>query len=135
MKKDLINKTITSFKKMKDNLSYNYDENYTKLINTAVDYDNETNHYLYLYDTIRDTVDFVEYESLSYHIGKCDNDISRLRFFIGDTRGADLYKLNGYGNLENVDNDDFLMCIDACLDKLSNELNIMQNKKSVEMEL
>lgn len=115
-------KTIKKFEELKERLFKNTtEENYCTLVNTAIDYDNEAQDNLYLYDTIQELVYFVDEEIMEYLIKENSTSLCRLRYFINDTYDADIYKLDGYGNLENVSNDDFEFCIDECINKLKED--------------
>lgn len=114
--------TIKKLEEIKNNLSYNNEENYTNMINTMINYDNEAHDNLYLYDTTQELVTFVDDEILNYLIKENSDSITRLRFFINDTNDDYIYKLNVYGNLENVDINDFEFCIDEAITKLKESL-------------
>lgn len=88
------------------------------MVNICVDYDNSAQDKLYISDTVKEVVTWVDDEILEYLIEQCNNDITRLRYFIGDTYGADIYKLDVYGNLENVDMNDIIECIDEAIELL-----------------
>lgn len=119
MKNELKEKTIKKLEELKEKLSgQTYEENYCDLVNTLVDYDNEAHDNLYLYDCMHEIVEFVDDEIMEYLIKECNNDIDRLRCFIGDTHSDYIYKLDGYGNLENVTDDDFEYCIDNAIEQL-----------------
>lgn len=117
---NLKQKTIEKF----ENLKKRVDEqgastNYYELTNIAIDYDNEAQDELYLYDLIQGLCEFVDDEILEDIItNEAKYGVARLRCFINNTYDADIYKLDGYGNLENVNDDDFIYCIDKCIDKL-----------------
>ena len=91
---------------LKNGLDWDMEENYANLWNACADYDN--NHRgSYLTDRIQE-YDFVDDEVLDYIlVEQSKNGLSSLRCFIGDTYNASLYRLDGYGNLANVDNSDF----------------------------
>ena len=128
--KELIKETIKNFEELKKNLSYNdTEENYCNLVNIAVDYDNEAQDDLYLYDTIHEICEFVDEEIMDYLIKENSSSLTRLRCFIGDTFDAVIYKLDGYGNLENVEDDDFEYCIDECIERLNDKLKELENEK------
>ena len=76
---------------------------------------------MYLYDTCRELVAFVDDEILDYLIKENSSDINRLRCFIGDTYSDTIYKVNDYGNLENVEQDDFSYVIDEMIELLESE--------------
>ena len=50
------------------------------------------------------------------------NGLSSLRCFIGDTYNAGLYRLDGCGNLANVDNSDFEYLIDDIVQTLEEDI-------------
>lgn len=121
--KELRKETIKKLEEVKNNLSYNNDKNYCDMINTLIDYDNEAQDNLYLYDRIQEMTEFVDDEMLNNYLIKENSDsISRLRYFINNTQDDDIYKLDGYGNLENVDKQDFEDCIDEAIDILKESL-------------
>ena len=71
----------------------------------------------------RTDYDFVDDEVLEYIVKKESlGGISRLRCFIGDTYDANLYRLDGYGNLANVDNSDFEYLIDDIVQSLEEDI-------------
>ena len=110
-----------TIKKLNDIKEYSdYNKAYTDMINTAIDYDNETQDDLYLHDIVAD-YGFCDDELVGYHIEHIGNDIDILRYFIGDTISDDIYIVNAYGNLENVSMDDIIMCIDELLEMLEEE--------------
>ena len=99
------------------------EDNYSDMINIAIDYDNEAQDNLYLYDTIQEICCFVDEEILQQLIEEnAKYGISRLRCFINNTYDANIYKLDGYENLENVSDSDFEYCIDECIEKLQQAL-------------
>lgn len=122
--KELRKETIKKLKDYKEYIDQSIlEENYTNLINIAIDYDNEAQDSLYLYDTIQELVNFVDEDILQQLIEKnAKYGISRLRCFINTTYDANIYKLDGYENLENITDWDFGYCADECIKKLESEL-------------
>lgn len=120
MKNERLKKeTIKKLEELKEKLpSMDYENIYCDLDNILIDYDNEAQDNLYLSDSLSELVDFVDDEIMGYLIEDCENDIDRLRCFIGDTYTSSLYKANAYGNLENVSDDDFIYCIDEIIKRL-----------------
>lgn len=106
---------------LKDGLGWDMEENYANLWNACADYDN--NHRgLYLTDRIQ-AYDFVDDEILEYIVKEQSlGGVSRLRYFIGDTYDANLYRLDGYGNLANVDNSDFEYLINDIVQSLEEDI-------------
>ena len=68
--------------------------------------------------------EFVDDEILTYLIKENSDSVSRLRCFINDTNDDNIYKLDGYGNLENVNINDFEFCIDEAITKLKESLEV-----------
>lgn len=113
---------IDKLEEIKNNLSYDNIKNYNKIFNLCCDYENE--HIgSYLTDKIFE-YDFVDEESLEYLIKENSTDLSRLRCFINGTYDADIYRLNGYGNLVNIGKDDFELLIDHLIYDIRNEIII-----------
>lgn len=106
---------------LKNGLGYDMQENYANLWNACADYDN--NHRgSYLTDHIQE-YDFVDDEILEYIVIKeAKGGVDRLRFFIGDTYSDNIYRLDGYGNLANVDNSDFEYLIDDIVQTLEEDI-------------
>lgn len=118
-------KTIEKLNELKNNLSYDNEDNYYEMINIMIDYDNEAQDDLYLHDSINDNVEFVDDESLKYYVEYQFKEFGpeRLFYMTRHLQYCDsIYKINAYGNLENVDNYDFLCCINNALDKLKESL-------------
>lgn len=67
---ELKKETIKKLEEIKSNLSYDNEENYANMVNTMIDYDNEAQDSLYLYDTTQELVEFVDDEILKYLIEK-----------------------------------------------------------------
>lgn len=120
MKNELLKKeTIGKLEELREKLpNMDYESIYCDLVNTLIDYDNEAKDNLYLNDALNEIVEFVDDEILEYLLKDCGNDVDRLRRFIGCTNLASIYKLDGYGNLENVSDDDFIYCIDEIVERI-----------------
>lgn len=126
MKYKQIIKQLKDFKSTIRNRT-NYD-NYHELYNLCCDLEEGTN--LYLTDKINDK-DFVCDDMEDYLIKQNSDSIERLRYFIGDTYHDWIYRLDGYGNLENVDNDDFEYLCDELIDMVNDYFK--EDKKDIEM--
>ncbi len=119
---------IEQLKILKEDLSYDMERNYCDIWNACADYDN--NHRgSYLTDRISEQ-DFIDEELLEYIVKENATDVSRLRCFIGNTYDANMYKLDGYGNLQNVDTDDFEDLIDVLIDNLQDNINVPYHKEA-----
>lgn len=102
-------------------ITYDYAETYEELYNTIIDYQNETQEFdfEYLFE------DIVYYESAE-EIAKRELEeggLLRLYYFLGDANlNNDIFKINGYGNLTDLELDD-LQCIkEEILDIINNKL-------------
>lgn len=116
---------IQTLKEIKENLSWDNEKNYYDIINACTDCDNEYGE-PYLVDYIYG-YDFVNDDDMRYLIERADNDIDRLRCFIGNTYSDTIYKLDGYGNLQNVDSGDFECLCDELIDMLRENVKELQN--------
>lgn len=102
-------------------VTYNYDETYTNLKNTCIDYMNESQDWDFeqLFEDIID-YDLAE-EMAKYQLEQ--GGLVRLYYFMGDANfNNDIFRVNGYGNLcdiykDDLDNlkDDILSLIDEKL--------------------
>ena len=108
---------------MKSNLDgFDMSKNYAEIWNACADFDNEHRD-SYLTDKITG-YDFVDDELLEYIVKENATDLSRLRCFIGDTYDADIYMLDGYGNLQNVEVSDFENLLDDLISDLQYEIDV-----------
>lgn len=113
----------------KENLSYDAERNYADIWNMCADYDN--NHRgSYLTDRINEH-DFVTEDILERIVIESVTDLSRLRCFLGDTDDAKLYRLDGYGNLVNVEQDDFESLIDDIVLELEQNITVQYSKQEM----
>ena len=120
--KELRKETIEKLEEVKNNLSYDMQDNYTNMINTMIDYDNEAQDTLYLSDKVNETMEIVDDELLEYYLQQ-NNDPQRLFYATAGLEFADdIYKINAYGNLENVESSDFEYCIDDAIDSLKDAI-------------
>lgn len=119
--KELREKTIEELRKVKENLKNNYDEkNYCDMINAMIDYDNESQDNLYLYDNAMEYYNFIDNEILEQYIETelREYGVERIRYILGDTVNSEVYILDAYGNLENVNDGIFEDCIDQTIEIL-----------------
>jgi len=100
---------IKTLKDIKENLSYDYQKSYNQIWNACVEVDNEYGE-PYLCDYISEENYVNEDEISEIFIPQNSDSLARLRCFIGDTYSSDLYKIDGYGNLQNIDKSD-LECL------------------------
>lgn len=132
--KELREKTIEELRKVKENLKNNYDEkNYCDMVNAMIDYDNESQDNLYLYDNAMEYYNFIDNELLEQYITSelKEYGVERVRYILGDTIDSEVYILNAYGNLENVNDGIFEDCIDQAIETL--EKAIAENEESEDL--
>lgn len=113
---------VDELSSLKHGLSADMSKNYTDIWNACADYDNAHDG-SYITDKITE-YDFVTEDLLEYIVKENATDLSRLRCFIGDTYDADIYMLDGYGNLQNVEESDFENLIDDIVSDLQYDINV-----------
>lgn len=124
---ELKKETIKKLEEVKNNLSYDNEENYCNMINIMTDYDNEAQDNLYLYDTTQELVEFVDDESLQYYIDYQIKTFGQDRLFYmfrGVNNVCGIYVIDGYGNLRDVEWNDFEYCIDEAITTLKESLEV-----------
>lgn len=101
-------------------ITYDYEDTYNSLYNTVIDYENKTQDwdFEYLFEN------YVSYD-VAEDIAKNElqnSGLVRLYYFLGDANlNNSLFKINGYGNLEDINKED--------LEYLKEEIiNIIDNK-------
>lgn len=108
-------------------INYNYEESYTNLYNTVIDYMNDTQDFdlEYLFE------DFIDYETAE-EIAKNElnnGGLLRLNYYLGDTNLNDeIFKLDGYGNLENITIDDLNNLKDEIIENINDKLGESEAK-------
>lgn len=98
-------------------VTYDYEEVYSNLYNACIDYMNDTQswEFEYLFDEI------IDYE-LAEERAKWELEnggLLRLYYFLGDANlNRDLFRIDGYGNLTNVNIEDLDELKEEILDKI-----------------
>lgn len=113
--------TIKKLKEVKNNFSYDMEENYCNMVNTMIDYDNEAQDDVYLYDTFREINEFVDDETLEYYVDYQIKTFGKDRYFymfsqVNNVCG--IYRIDGYGNLTDVDKEFLEYCVDEAIEQL-----------------
>lgn len=119
-----------TLEELKENLlnidcdTYDYGQNYNDIWNTISEYENENQTYDFeniIYDYGIVTYDEAE-ESAKAELE--DGGLLRLYYFLGDTcfYDEDLFRINAYGNLENVNPDTFKGLISDLIDAIDYKL-------------
>lgn len=113
---------VKELKKLKERvesieITYNYEEVYCDLKNATIDHMNETQDFDF--ETIGE--DIIDYETAEQQARyELENGgLLRLYYYLGDAYlNSDLFKINGYGNLENVDIEDLKNMKEEILDMI-----------------
>lgn len=101
--------------------SYDYDNYYTELINTTIDYMNDTQNFdfEYLFD------DIINYD-VAEDIAKNELEqggLIRLYYFLGDANlNNDIFRIDGYGNLTDINKDDLDYIKEQIIDTINEKL-------------
>ena len=78
---------------------------YEKIKSLVEDFD--ADHNTYYYDSSRELSDILDDDDLDYWLEEVAKDgVDRVRCFIAGTYSDDIYKLDGYNNLSNVEESD-----------------------------
>ncbi len=121
--KELKNKLL----ELKENLKNETNEgNYCNLTNLLIDFDNEDNNEYYMYDRLLEYYELVPDDELLQDVVMYqlrEYGLSRLRCFLGSTSDDDIYLVDAYGNLENVNDEKFEEIIDFLVDEINLELD------------
>lgn len=119
-------KNVKELKKLKErvesiDITYNYEEVYCELKNAIIDYMNETQDWDF--ESVgEDIIDYDFAEEQAKH--ELENGgLLRLYYYLGDaTLTSELFKINGYGNLENVYIEDLQNIKEEILDMINDKI-------------
>lgn len=112
---------IRTLKDIKDNILYASEDDYKAIYNICSE-DDEILEYL-------EEQNYITSNDEDRVIAENSDSIDRLRFFIGDTYSAEIYKLDGYGNLENVTGEDLQDLCDDLIKELRRQIEgLKQNE-------
>lgn len=108
-------------------ITNNYDECYGELYNACIDYMNETQNFDldYLFE------EFVDYETTEERAKyELENGLERLYYFLGDTKISNniLFRINVYGNLENISKEDLETLKENILDNIDQKMQEEQEE-------
>lgn len=114
-------KYIEELEILRDNLSFDNEENYNKIMEIANNFDNDFED-IYLTEIV-DSYDIIDQDGAEHRLQKELNDygLDRVRVFISGTRPDTVYKLV-YNNLENVYQSDFEDIIDDLIWNIKHNL-------------
>ena len=105
-----------------DNYNKDTEELYTDIINNVIDYENHSQDFdlEYLYE------DIIDYDTAE-EIAKSElnnGGLIRLYYFLGDANlNNNMFRINGYGNLEDFDRFDLRDLKQALIDEIKNKLD------------
>ena len=101
--------------------SFDYDTYYTELRNATIDYMNETQDFDF--DSVFD--DIIDYE-IAEDIARNELEnggLIRLYYFLGDVNlNNDIFRIDGYGNLTDIDKDDLDYIKEQIIDLINEKL-------------
>lgn len=108
-------------------ITYNYDECYGELYNACIDYMNDTQNF---------DLDYLFEEFISYNEAEerakyeLENGLERLYYFLGDTKISNniLFRINVYGNLENISKEDLEMLKEEILNNIDQKMQEEQEE-------
>lgn len=105
-------------------ISYDYEKTYNELYNTMIDAWNDG----VCLDSEELFLEYIDYETAE-NIAETElreNGLARLYYFLGDANvaTADVFRINAYGNLEEVDFDDLQNLKDELLDYIEDEMEV-----------
>lgn len=102
-------------------ITYDYDETYSKLYNTVIDYMNDSQDFSFEY-LFEDFIDYDFAEEMARH-ELDEGGLIRLYYFLGDCNlNNSLFRIDGYGNLTDVDKSDLDYLKEEILDAIDEEL-------------
>lgn len=101
-------------------ITYDYEKTFSELKNTVIDYMNETNDYT-LDEYFNDYIDGETVEGIIKNDLNEGNGLARIGCFLTGVKlsNTDLFKLNGYGNLENITIEDLQNLKSELIDAIS----------------
>lgn len=122
---------LKKLKKQIENIevTYDYDQTYTDLLNACIDFQNETQCWEFE-NIFEEIVDYeIAEERAKYELE--NGGLIRLYYFLGDTRiyGNEVFRINAYGNLENINKDDLDNLKQEILEKIE---ELLENEESEE---
>ena len=107
-------KIIKALNEEKEKIGYASEEEYKKIYNLCSS-DEVLIEYL-------DEQNYITSDDEDRVIAENSDSIDRLRYFIGDTYSAEIYRIDGYGNLENVTSEDLKDLCDDLIHELRREI-------------
>ena len=103
-------------------VSYDYENTYSSLYNAVIDYMNDTQDFdlEYVFENI------ISYD-LAEEMAKAELEnggLVRLYYFLGNANmNNDIFRINGYGNLEDIEYNDLQDLKDELLDEIDQKIS------------
>ncbi len=107
-------------------ITYDYDQTYTDLLNATIDYQNDTQDWCFE-QCFEDIIDYeIAEQQAKYELE--NGGLVRLYYYLGDANlNNEIFKIDGYGNLTDIEKSD--------LEYIKEEiLNIIDEKMEEENE-
>lgn len=102
-------------------VTYDYEETYCSLYNAVIDYMNDTQDFDLEY-IFEDFIDYDMAEEICKHELE-QGGLIRVYYFLGDANlNNSVFRIDGYGNLEDVNYDDLEDLKQTILDEIDNKL-------------
>lgn len=103
-------------------VTYNYEESYCNLKNAVIDYMNDTQDWDFEYIG-EDIIDYeLAEEQVKYELEQ--GGLIRLYYFLGDANlNNNLFKVDGYGNLQDLEKTDLEYMKEEILDLINDKLS------------
>lgn len=114
-------KIIKALNEEKEKIDYASEEEYKKIYNLCSS-DEVLIEYL-------DEQNYITSDDEDRVIAENSDSIDRLRYFIGDTYSAEIYRIDGYGNLENVTSEDLKDLCDDLIDELRRQIQTLKDSE------
>jgi hypothetical protein len=116
-------KTLKELKKEieKIEITYDYDASYTNLLNTTIDYMNDSQDFE-LESLFEDFIDYeIAEDRAKYELEQ--GGLIRLYYYLNNANlNNNIFKINGYGNLEDININDLKNLKEEILDNINNQL-------------
>lgn len=102
-------------------ITYDYAETYEELYNTIIDYQNETQEFDFKY-LFEDYISYDEAEEIAKRKLE-EGGLLKLYYFLGSANlNNDIFKIDGYGSLTDLELDDLQYIKEEILDIINNKL-------------
>ena len=101
--------------------NWNYEEYYTEMRNATIDYMNDTQTWDFE-EMFEDVIDYeIAEEQAKYELEQ--GGLVRLYYFLGDANcNNDIFRIDGYGNLQDITKDDLDYIKEEIIDKIDEML-------------